>query len=244
MVKKILVLIFLLAPFVFVSSASASLVTVEEDGEVVVNVLSAEDGVELEIADSGDIEVTQVADGDVEGKGKVTLGKVGEELVLNISTDSGVKRLDVTDYDRSLIEVERRSNVERMTISAVNDSFLIRQRGVIVKTDYEISIDPEDAGLTLKTPTGYKYVSITPKEAVDTMLRSKLISRIAFDNSVELKETDQELSYEIRGDKIFNILSLFEYKIPVRTKVSASTGEIVSVDEPDWLGKIVNVLLV
>jgi len=64
-------------------------------------------------------------------------------------------------------------------------------------------------------------------------LRAKFVNKIP-DSNIELIEKDKELQYVIAGEKVFDILGLMEYSVPVTTFISASTGEILSIDSPTW----------
>jgi hypothetical protein len=50
-----------------------------------------------------------------------------------------------------------------------------------------------------------------------------------------------KLAYEIAGDRIVNLFNIYKYAVPVKVQVSASTGEIISIDQPTWL-KVVSFL--
>ena len=72
-----------------------------------------------------------------------------------------------------------------------------------------------------------------PLEAVEAVLRTKLITK-AVNPKIEIVEKERELQYIISGEKVFNILGIYEYSIPITSYISASTGEILSVDSPTW----------
>src|SRR4030042_1417021 len=76
-----------------------------------------------------------------------------------------------------VLSSEERAEIEKVTIELENDKFLIKQRSVVASTDYEININPKTAGISLKTPTGLKYLSILPRQAAETVLKSKLINK-------------------------------------------------------------------
>jgi len=240
--KRLLLVIFVIAFFFgYSKDAHAVLITLQDNGEVSVNVLAAEDGIELEIPEKKQVEVENLVN--EEKAAQVTLSKTGDTLAVNVVGNGNDKTLDVTNYKDNIIEIVERPEVERMFISVIGDKFVIKQNGIVVETDYEININPNDAGVTVKTPSGYKFLSVNPKTAVDTFLRTKLVSRLSFDKRVALTEQDNELAYEIEGDKVFNFFGLVEYDVPVRTKISASTGELLAIDEPTWLGKIFSILV-
>lgn len=221
---------------VFTSSAQASLVTIEEGGEVVINVLSAEESIELEIPQREYLAVKDIVETDSSPDTRISFSKDGEEIRLNVSTAQGDKSLDVSNYLDPVVEIEERPQTQKLSIGVKNGLFEIKQKGITVQTDYEISIDPKTAGLTLKTPSGLRFLSILPLEAANSIFRTKLINRLPKGNAMKLVELEgRELAYEITGDKVISILNVYNHSIPVTTKISASTGEILTIDEPSWL---------
>ncbi|MCH7641106.1 hypothetical protein IID22_02845, partial [Patescibacteria group bacterium] len=234
---KLLLFLFL-AFLIFATSAQvtrASLVTIDKEGKVVINVLSAEESIELEIPRRDYLEVKNIAEVTPDPDAKISLLRVNGKVKLNISTSSGDKSLDVTNYKGEIVEIEERPAVERIAISVLGDKFEIVQRGVVAITTYEINIDPQTARITLETPSGLRFLSILPRQAVDITLQAKYINRIGGQDKLDLKEEGGDLSYVVHGDKVINPFDLFEYNVPVKVYVSASTGEILSVDQPTWL---------
>ncbi len=237
-------LVFFLS-FIFListSSAYASLVTINEEGRVVINVLSAEESLELEIPRGEYLEVKNIVSVTPDPEAIITLSKDGGKVKLNVSTASGDKSLDVTSYKDEIVEVEERPQAEKLVIGVRDGKFTIAQRDVVAITDYDINIDPQGARLALETPSGLAYLSILPRQAVNSVLRSKIINRIGGDGALSIIETNRELSYEVAGDKVINVFNLIEYPVPVKVNVSASTGEILSVDQPTWL-RVIRFLL-
>ena len=229
---------FILA-FFFLSLASdkalASLVVVQKDGKVVLNVLSIENTVELEIPRRDYLEIKNIAQEIPEPGSKISLTRKDGRVTLNVSTKSGEKSLDVTNYKDEIVEIEERPALETVKIGVSDNQFTIEQRGVIARTDYEINIDPESAGITLTTPSGLRFLSILPYQAVETALRAKIINRLTNQNNVAIIEEGRELSYELAGERVLNFFDVFEYPVPVKTKISASTGEVLSIEQPTWL---------
>lgn len=227
---------FLSFLFFSVSDTRASLVTITKDGEVIVNVLSAEESIELEIPQKDYLAVKEIASESFSEDVSVSLGREGDKVSLNVSTANGEKSLDVTNYSDNLIEIEERPAVRTLSISVLGDRFAIKQKGLIAHTSYEINVDPKNAGLTLSTPSGLRYLSVLPREAADVMFRSKLIDRISGDRIMVLEEeVGEELAYVVEGVKVINIFNILDYELPVKAKVSASTGQIAGIIEPGWL---------
>jgi hypothetical protein len=234
-VKTALYILFtFIFSFVFAGKVHASLVTIEGDGKVVVNVLAVETSTTLQIPEKKLVAVTDALSDNSETS-SVALTKKDGKIQLSVSGNSGDKSLDVTNYKENVIEIEERPQTEKLSIQVADNHFLIRQRGIIATTDYELNIDPDSAGLTLKTPSGLRFLTVLPREAVDIVMRTKLINQIPFDQQMTIEEDNGQLTYTIRGEREFDIFGLYNYPLAVTTKVSATTGEILSIEDPRWL---------
>lgn len=229
----------LLSAFFLLSSVlpvSASLVVVKESGKIIYNVLSSEKAVGLEVPSTGELSAREIVTGLSDPTSKVTLMKSDGKVTLNVSSSLGERSLDVTDYNDQVVEIEERPEVQRVLIGVLGDKFTIDQQGVRAVTGFEIDVDSESARLSLITQSGSKYLAVLPRQAVDTTLRAKYISHIDKNNQISIIEQNgSDLSYEISGDKLLNIFNILEYPVPVKVWVSASTGEILSVEQPVWL---------
>lgn len=235
MKAKVFIIIFLLF-IIFPSKIDASLVSINKEGKVLVKVLSSEDSIELEIPQSEYLEVTNIAKEIPDPEAKILLSKDEGKISLLVSAKSGEKSLDVTNYKQEVIEIEERPEKQKLTIAVSADKFSIKQEDIVAETDFNININLESAKLSLETPSGFKFLSILPKEAAETILRTKLINRLNKGTSFLLTETQEgDLSYKITGEKVINFFNIFDYAISVKTTISASTGEILSIDEPSWL---------
>lgn len=225
--------------FVFSSSADASLVTIKNTGEVIQNVLSLQDGIALVVPQSQDIEVTQEVSEEGEEE-SVYLEKNGDSISLTVGEGVERKTFDITTWNEDLIEIEEREDTEKISIFVHDNKFAIEQGGFTTYTDYPINIDPKENRISLKTTSGSVFLAIFPIDAVQTVLRSKLLTRAM--NASLLEKDVGTLAYEIQGEKEINLFNITKYSVPVKTQVSASTGEILFVDQPVWL-KVYNLLL-
>ena len=236
MIKSFSLVVFLfLCFFVVVTDVEAeSLVNVDSEGMVRMNVLSIEDN-GLEVKRSESIEIKESA---VDGSAgsKLSLNSEDGRLSLKVSGNEGEQELDVTGYDGNLVELEERGEVEAIQIIAYGGGFALVQDGMKTVTSYPISIDPKSAELSLSTPSGTRFLSVLPKEAVSGAIRARVLSFVNKDEPVEVYEKDgSELLYVVNGEKRINLFNLMVLNIPVKTEISASTGEIVYVDQPTWL---------
>ena len=242
---KIFLTLFIFSLFfvLSVSKVDASLVTIDKYGKVIIKVLSAEESIGLEIPQSDFLEVKNIISETPDADAVITLAKTDGKSTLKVSSSSGDKSMDVTNYKDEVLVVEERPEVQKLTFFVSGDKFTLVQRGVYAETDYQINVDPTSAKLTLEAPSGLRYLSVLPHQATDAVLRANFINRIDEGKRLIIKEEGSDLTYEVFGDKIFNIFNLFEYGVPVSAKVSASTGEILSIEGPTWL-KVINFLFV
>lgn len=238
MKKFILTCLFLTFFFSLPSSVNAGLVTIKNTGEVIENVLSLQDGLALVVPQLQDLDVKQeVAK---EENGSVSLSKDGNAFTLTVGEGVERKTFDITTWNEDLIEVEEREDTEKINIFVHDGKFAIEQGGFTTYTDFPINIDPLKNRISLQTSSGSVYLAIFPIDAAQTVLRSKLVTRAT--NALLLEKEVGTLAYEIQGEKEINLFNITKYSVPVKTQVSASTGEILFVDQPVWL-KVYNLLL-
>jgi len=214
------------------SNANASLLVVKKNGEVTWNVLSEEDTA-LGIPTHSYLEVKKAGEVTPSSTSVITLSKKNDKISLFVDSGNEKRELDVTNWQEDLLEIEERAEVQKLKINLNEGKFSLEQKGIIAVTDYPLTIDSKSAELSLVTPSGERFVSIFPLEAVEAVLRTKLITK-AVNPKIEIVEKERELQYIISGEKVFNILGIYEYSIPITSYISASTGEILSVDSPTW----------
>jgi hypothetical protein len=219
--------------FITTSKVCASLLVIEKGGEVVWNVLADVDSLSLDIPRHSYIEVKEAAEVKPDANSMVSLTKSGEEISLIVSSEAETRELDVSGINDDLIEIEERAEVQKVVIGVTDNMFSLKQKGVVAVTSFPINIDSRSAELSVKTSSGDRFLSIFPFQAVEILLQSKLLNKIT-DNKVEIIEKEQELQYEIKGEKVLNFFDLVEYPIPVTSYISASTGEILTFEAPVW----------
>ena len=207
----------------------ASFVTVEKNGQVVVNVLASETTT-LDVPRPSSLAVTSAAS-EENPERLISLAKNEDRVSLKIGED---KSFDVTSWKDDLVQIEERQDAKKISISLKDGNFIISQEGASAITGYAIDIDPEKNRLTLDTPTGEKYLSILPFDALESALRAKAITK-ANNEDFKIAEESGNLSYAISGEKSVNLFNVYNLNMPIEAKVSASTGEILSTNEPVWL---------
>jgi hypothetical protein len=235
MIKSLIASIFLTLFFNFfiASTVQASIISISKDGEITWKVLSEQDAFGVDIPTHSYIEVKKVADEETTSNSSVELSKSGDKISLFVTNNNESRKVNITDSESNLIEVEERPEIQKINIGYREGKFSLQQRGIVALTDFPIKIDSQTANLTVGTGSGDKFLSVLPYQIVQNVLRSKLITRVT-DNRLEIIEEDRELRYSFSGEKVFDIFGFFEYKIPVSMKVSASTGETISIEGPTW----------
>jgi hypothetical protein len=217
------------------STVRASLIIVRPDGEVRVNVLGSSVG--PEIPDHSSFSVSKIADSASNQTNVITLKKNDDKVNLEVIDSGQVKTMDVTNWKDSVVEVEERPLSQKIEITVADGEFSLKNKDVTASTSEQLSIDPTTGEISVGTKTGNKYLSVFPYDAVQSLLRTKIVSRIT-SMPIKISDGDKGLQYKIDGEKVISILNLYEYKIPISSYVSASTGEIIKLDLPAWLSAI------
>lgn len=233
----LLVLSFVLGwGLAFPKSTSAALVNVAPQGEVVLKVLSASDSTALGIPKPSPLDVTKVAQAQPSDQ-EIYLTKSGDKISLRLGLE---EELDVTNWVEDLVEIEARGDTKKINIFLQNNQFGLAQGGFSALTAFPIKVSPKENKFFLSTPSGDKYLAILPSEAAQSALRSKAVGEI-MPTPFELGEVNSDLCYTVTGEKVINLFNLYNLKTTILAKVSGSTGEVISTNEPVWL-KILGLL--
>ncbi len=230
--KKFLTII--VVAFLFVITAKntkAKLLTVNNEGEVVWNVLSLQDEVwvDNEIEDFSVRQVTQV---NSVGNELINISQKDGEVKLSVGSGESTKEINLDNTNQELIEIEERQATQKLLIGKRDGHFTIQQSGITVNTLLPIQINPKTAKLSLTTSSGENYLYVLPRDAIRSILRTKVITDTKGD--LELTEVNDSLVYKIPGEKVIPLLNLYNYSFAFDSYVSAQTGELVSVDAPTW----------
>lgn len=226
---SVVAIVFLLS-FLWACPAEAGLIKIAKDGEIVWNVLSAEDSIALQIPKPSILSIKSVVESG-DGGDDVILSREGDKINLKVGIG---RELDVTNWSGDLLEVEERPDIKKLKISSKEGQFYIEQEGVTAGTSLPIKIDPKTSRFAVTTQTGDKYLAVLPYEAVQSSLRSRVLSE-ASGELIGIGEEGRDLSYSISGLKKINLFDIYTLQVKVTAKVSASTGEILKTDEPVWL---------
>jgi len=215
--------------------ARASIATIGKTGEVIMNVLSAEDNGEgVSQTESLKISKSSVEMGEADMP--ISLFRKDNKYLLNVTGKNGEKNFDVTNYQDKILEIEERPSVKKLSISLSGNQFVIEQAGIKARTYYQINVEPKNSKITILTPTGYKFLSMLPWDAVNILIRSKSITSIGGDRMIDISEDIKgNLIYTINGIKQIGIKDVYMYDAPVSAKISVVNGEILEVNQPIWL---------
>lgn len=215
---------------------AGSLAVVNKDGNVTINVLASESFLALSVPERGELGVKNVADEGVSSE-NISLSKENNIISLRVGDE---KEFDVTSWKENIIEIEERPDTKSIKIELFENKFKIESGGIYALTELPITIDPSKNKFSVTTPTGDRYVSILPSDAAETVLRAKVLSETQ--KGMDLLEESGVLSYMVKGDKKVNLFDFYNFAVPVTAQVSASTGEIMSIDQPPWL-RVLNFFL-
>ncbi|HLC96753.1 MAG TPA: dockerin type I repeat-containing protein [Candidatus Nanoarchaeia archaeon] len=109
---------------------------------------------------------------------------------------------------------------------AENNQILIQSGNVEVVTSEKVSVT--NSKLTMQTSSGAsKEIKVMPKEVSEILGTSSI-------ESTELKEESEKAVYSISATKKAKIISVFPVDMKIEAKVSAETGEIISINKPWW----------
>jgi len=232
-------LIFVSGLFLFFYSSTLSIVdasflSVDKEGIITANVLGY-DTESLEIKSLAGLSPTT---------GTITLSNNQEKTELTIATHNGERSVDVSDLNQIILEVEEKKSPQKITISQKDGQFFIAQGDVLATTSYAIKLNSGDNEFMLVAPSGHKFLTTLPLEAVEFLSSANIINRLSGDNSLSISEDESgELVYVVTGEKVMKPLDLFEIIIPVTANVSAASGKVTKIDGPIWY-KIFGLLLV
>lgn len=233
---RFLLLFLLTFAVILPNQVSASYATITDSGEAVVNVLSDEDNQPSTTHKRMSLDISTP---DTLPSDKVSLYPKDGHVEMNITNKSGNHNLSVSQDD-TLLEIEERPATKKITIAYQNGLFVLSQNDFRALTQYPLTVDAKSAKLSVETETGQQFVGVLPVEAIDSAFRSGLIDRVA-DNNIVLIEDENQLTYKVTGTKIIDILSLYNYEIPVEAYVSASNGTILKINSETWY-RFLNIL--
>lgn len=228
--------ILLLSFCLFFSTASVihaeALITVTKDGSVRSNVLG--DSIDI----TSGVQKVQSAVLSAKGLADATLSivKNGEKSLLSIDSPQGSSKEDITKLTGNIVEVEQSVSPKSIKIGAIDSNFGISQSGITALTTYPIHIDASSKTISVATGSGERIIAIMPDDAVETLVRANIINTISKDGQMVLGEGENgELTYSIPAEREVNLFNIHTILVPVNTTVSATSGKVLKIDQPQWL---------
>lgn len=231
--KYFLATVFSVLIFAFsASTADAALLTLTNKGELYWNVLGLTDEIEKSA-----LEIKKIAD-NINPKKIESIALVNESGKIIVRLGDEGDLVDVTDYTDEIVEIEQTDSPSKVLIEATPSGFAIKQRGVTAETSFPIKINSSENKLTIETPTGTKLLSTLPYEAVRLLTNSNLVSEVP-NGEVTIVEKEQgEINYEINGKKYITLFKVLSFEVPIKAEVSATSGNVVNLDQPVWYAVI------
>jgi hypothetical protein len=215
--------------------ANAQLLVVTKGGAVEPMVLAETDVLDLEIPQN-EIDVKKVANARFNKDSLITLSRTNGKVNLTVESDKGKEEMELGEWKESLIEIEERPQTQKVSIGVYDDNFSLENKGIIALTQYALKVDAKSARIIASTESGERFVAIMPYSAVETLVKSGIVSNFPLDSKILLTEVDSELVYIIEGEKNLNFFNLYFHPVAVEGFVSALNGEVVEVRQPKWLG--------
>jgi len=137
-----------------------------------------------------------------------------------------------SDTNKSLLENSPPTITKKPLQIGINketQEVVIKQGETTIKTKEPISI--EGNNLKIQTSEGRMPINVLPN-AITKMVIQKEPQKL---DEITLKVIDKQPIYETTGLKEEKVLNLIPVKMPIKTKVSAQTGEILGVEKPWWV---------
>ncbi len=211
---------------------ASALITVTKEGKVRTNVLGDSTSVQATA-----MKVTSAINNAKDlADATLSIVKQGEKSLLSIQSAQGTKQEDITKLNQDIVEIEQNQVPKSIKIGKVDDSFGISQSGITALTSFPIHIDASNKIISVATDSGERIVSVMPDDAVETLVRANIINTISQDGQMVLGESDTgELTYSIPAEREVNLFNVHTITVPVNTTVSATSGKVLKIDQPQWL---------
>lgn len=100
----------------------------------------------------------------------------------------------------------------------------------LASAEYSNELVVENSKLFMRTSAGKKQINVLPEEAIGVSETPNIGSI----KKIELEEESQRPIYSVEGEKPVKILGIFSITLGIETKVSAETGDVISVNKPWW----------
>ena len=138
----------------------------------------------------------------------------------------------VTESGTTNVIIEK-TEEEKLSIKTVTPSAEGVSESISALTSEKLIVDKSK--LYVDTSEGEKQVKIMPEEAISKMEEETGIERLDIkEEEIKLEVEKSALVYSIKGKKRAKLFFIIPVSMEVETKVSAETGNVVSVKKPWW----------
>lgn len=160
-------------------------------------------------------------------KSKVKVEIEDDKVKIKKENGNGIET-EIKDVEKNKIEQELKKEQE-IELEATGEGELALVRGgFTTQTTLPISVDSKTHKLFVTTPKGTKEVAVLPDQAVENILRNKLLDQIEGGTQKLILDDKTDLpEFEVRGVKQKRILGLFPISIAKKLEVDTETGEIL-----------------
>lgn len=188
----------------------------------------------------------------IEDNGARKIEVEGEGLHFKFEEENGEVKLKVENEEGeesrtrthlSIVdELEQELEDEEIEMSSDDGHLKLTHNAVRVRMNFPLSIDPVTRELIVTTPAGEKTVAILPDAALKNLLVKGFLTDVdagigtttdasgsgALAQDLELKLTNGNLVYEVKGSKKEKFLGFMPVTLPRTVTVSALSGEVLS----------------
>ncbi|GIW57645.1 MAG: hypothetical protein KatS3mg083_590 [Candidatus Dojkabacteria bacterium] len=139
-------------------------------------------------------------------------------------------------------EIETKLEKEGIKVTSAGADLLFSKNNITALSRFPLAISTETNKLIVTTPKGERVVAVLPDDAVNQILKLKVIDSLEKTESngpsersaqgIELTTRNGEIVYKILGKRTYRLFSLIPIQSSLEAQVSAETGQVISVDKP------------
>ena len=181
-------------------------------------------------------------DSDIEIKIKEQIKENGVEIEREIKIKT--EEIEIKEKFREkikenegILEIEGKKRIKIRELDESGDKKEIIAGRINAKTGLNLTADDIGDGTRLRAILSngkFAEIKIMPDKASEialAILRAKCVERNC---TLELKEVDEKLGYELETEKNVSIFFFFKSKVKVRAVVDAETGQVILIKRPWW----------
>jgi len=167
-------------------------------------------------------------------KGGTTTCPSEKEPTITTTIQTSKAETTSTKEESTSTKEETSSKSEKTTsisLSKVEDKTSIKSESGKVEAVTSEKVVVVDSKLLIETSTGTKEIKVMPEEAEESAKESLKIESV---KEVELTTESEKAVYSVTGTKKAKVIAVFPVEMKVEAKVSAETGEVISMEKPWW----------